>query len=58
MRLLAAGEADEVRVDPAVEQLGELAHVGADRQIGVIDAAELVWVGMDMDQSLARDGPA
>ena len=53
VRVLAAGEADEVGVDPLVDHLGELAHVGADRQIGVIDAAELVGVGVDVDERLA-----
>ena len=53
VRVLAAREADEVGVDPLVDHLGELAHVGADRQIGVIDAAELVRVGMDVDERLA-----
>src|SRR3954453_17754940 len=41
VRVIAAGEADEIGVDPLVEHLGELAHVGADRQVGVVDAAEL-----------------
>ena len=48
-----AGEADQVGVGPVVDHLGELAHVGADRQIGVIDPAELVGVGVDVDQRLA-----
>ena len=51
---LAAREADEVGVLPFVDHLGELAHVRADRQVGVIDVAELVRVGMDVDQRLAR----
>src|SRR5205814_7059265 len=54
VRLVAAREADEIGVDPLVEHLGELAHVGADRQIGVIDAAKLVGVGMDVNQRLVR----
>ena len=48
-----AREADQVGVAPVVDHLGELAHVGADRQVGVIDAAELVGVGVDVDQRLA-----
>ena len=54
MRVLAAREADEVGIDPAVDQLGEFTHVGADRQIGVKDAAELVRVRVDVDQGLSR----
>ena len=53
MRFLAGAETDEVGVAPLVDHLGELAHVGADRQIGVIDAAELVGVGVDVDERLA-----
>ena len=54
MRLLAAGETDEIGVVPLVDHLRELAHVGADRQIGMIDVAKLVRVGMDVDQRLSR----
>ena len=53
VRFLAAREADQVGVAPLVDHLGELAHVGADRQVGVIDAAELVGVGVDVDERLA-----
>ena len=38
---------------PVVDHLGELAHVGADRQVGVIDPAEFVGVGVDVDERLA-----
>src|SRR4051794_5374496 len=54
VRLLAGREANEVGVAPLVDHLRELAHVGADWQIGVIDAAELVWVRMDVNQRLTR----
>ena len=56
MRFVAAAEADQVGVGPVGDHFGEFAHVGADRQVGVIDAAELVGVGVDVDQGLARDG--
>jgi hypothetical protein len=52
MGFLAGREADEVGIEPVVGHLAELAHVGADRQIGVIDAAKLVRVGVDVDQDL------
>ena len=58
MRILAAGEADEVGIAPLVDHLGEFAHVRANRQVGVIDAAELIGVGMDVDGEFALDGPA
>ena len=53
VRFLAGVEADQIGVAPFVDHLRELAHVGADRQVGVIDAAELVGVGVDVDQDLA-----
>jgi hypothetical protein len=53
VRFIAAGKANEVGVGPLVEHLRELAHVGADRQVGVVDPAELVRVGVDVDQNLA-----
>jgi hypothetical protein len=53
MRLLAAREADEVGIVPLVDHLREFAHVGADREVGVINVAELVRVGMDVDEGLA-----
>ena len=53
VRFLAGAEANQVRVVPVGDQLGEFAHVGADRQVGVIDPAELVGVGVDVDQRLA-----
>jgi hypothetical protein len=37
---------------PAVDQFGELAHIRADRKIGAVGAAELVRIGVDMDQDL------
>ncbi len=53
MGFLAGGEADQVGVAPIVDHFGKLAHVGADRQVGVIDVAELVGVGVDVDEGLA-----
>src|SRR5678816_4290338 len=53
MGLLAARETNEVRVDPIVEHFRELAHVGADRQVGMVDVTKLVGVGMDVDERLA-----
>ena len=54
VRLLPARKADEVGVDPLVEHLRELAHVGADRQVGDIDAPHLVRVGVHVDERLPR----
>ena len=54
MRVIAAREAHEVGIDPFVDHLRELAHVGANRKIGVINPAELVRVGVDVDKRLAR----
>ncbi len=52
MRFLAGVEADQVRVVPVGRHLGELAHVGADRQVGVEHPAQFVGVGVDVDQQL------
>ena len=52
MRLLTAREAHQIGIDPIVDHLGELAHVGADGQVGQIDAAQLVGIGMNVHERL------
>ena len=56
MGFLAGREADQVGVVPVGRHLAKFAHVGADRQIGVIDAAKLVGVGVDVDERSGRGG--
>ena len=33
--------------------LCEFAHVGADREVGMVDPAELIGIGVDVDDGLA-----
>ena len=54
MRLGPGVESDERAVVPHQRAFGELAHVGTDRQVGAIDAVELVGVRMDVDEKLVR----
>ena len=53
MRLGAGVAWRRVRVRSR-ERLGEFGDVGADREVGAVDAVEFGRVGMDVDQRLAR----
>ena len=53
MRVLAGREAHQFGVVPVGRHFAKFAHVGADREVGVVDAAEFVGVGVDVDQQLA-----
>ena len=52
VRVAAGRKAHQVGIAPLGGHLAKFAHVGADRQIGVIDAAKLVGVGVDVDKQL------
>ena len=49
VRLGAGIEGDDFAFVPERGALGELAGIGADRQVGAVDAVELLRVRMDVD---------
>src|SRR5579872_4416936 len=53
MRLFTARKADQVGIDPAVDFLSEFAHVGANREVGDVNAAKFIGIGVDVDERLA-----
>ena len=53
MRRLPSGKSNQLRIAPLVDHFREFAHVGNDRQVGMMDAAQFVGVRVDMDQRLA-----
>ena len=54
MRFGAGVERDHLAFVPQRDAFGELAHVGAKREVGAVDAVELIGIGVDVDQLLAR----